>query len=182
MWAAEFGHIPTLENAVCYNENKDAVLNPGRYIDEREYELYDFTVDFDADPLHIAAKFGHNEVVTWLLDRGANIAAVSSNLCDCYYFDHVWEDEDGKSQRRSARSLVDSNVHKEAPSWLPLPTWLFATKTPAQRRYFYPAVRRFMSYVPRPNCLLFFLGDLSSHDAAGFPEAGTPLCSGCLEG
>ncbi|KAI0387535.1 ankyrin [Hypomontagnella monticulosa] len=34
-------------------------------------------------PLHLAAKFGYNDIVRLLLDRGANISSLSSRFCSC---------------------------------------------------------------------------------------------------
>ena len=93
-WAAQHGRIATLEKAIRHVDDEMDLINPDSYLFTLKNN---FALEYEADPLHVAAKYGQDEVVTWLLDRGANITAPSIGLCDCYYFDHIWEDQEGES-------------------------------------------------------------------------------------
>ena len=94
-WAAQHGSIATLERAIRYADDEMDLINPGNFVSSLEHPL--LQGDDDADPLHIAAKYGQDNVVTWLLDHGADITASSRGLCDCYYSDLIWEDREGES-------------------------------------------------------------------------------------
>ncbi len=93
-WAAQHGRIATLERAIRYVDDEMDLISPDTYFFNLKHN---FSFEYEGDPLHVAAKFGQDEVVTWLLDRGANITAPCLGLCDCSYFDSIWEDQDGES-------------------------------------------------------------------------------------
>ncbi|RYO89283.1 hypothetical protein DL762_003306 [Monosporascus cannonballus] len=44
-----------------------------------------FTRQYFWTPLHIAARWGHDELAELLLNHGANIQALSRGLCECFY-------------------------------------------------------------------------------------------------
>ncbi|ROW04698.1 hypothetical protein VMCG_04799 [Cytospora schulzeri] len=84
-WASQHGCIETLERLVSFGaEVNDNTASRFRVVHRRYYphgtrRLHDtfFT------PLHIAAKFGQDGAVKWLLTHGARIEAMAHNLCAC---------------------------------------------------------------------------------------------------
>lgn len=86
-WAAEHGHIKTLERMrSCGAELNDItgsripivfrrlVPNPG------DYPIH--SIGFL--PLHVAAKFGQDAAVQWLLRHGARVESLGLSLCGCH--------------------------------------------------------------------------------------------------
>lgn len=84
-WAAEQGCIKTFDRLLSHgaevNDNHASrfLVVHKHFYPYRPRRLHDtfFT------PLHIAAKFGQDDAVKWLLNHGARIEAVAHNLCGC---------------------------------------------------------------------------------------------------
>ncbi|KAL1851384.1 hypothetical protein Daus18300_012565 [Diaporthe australafricana] len=101
-WAAEHGHINTFERMrSCGAEVNDtsgsrlpAVI---RRLTPNPRPILRRTFGFS--PLHVAAKFGQDAAVRWLLRNGARIESPAQELCRCtaYFreYDDYYDDDDG---------------------------------------------------------------------------------------
>lgn len=50
---------------------------------DADHSMVDLRRQYAWTPLHVAARWGHNEIVELLLDHGANIGSESCGYCDC---------------------------------------------------------------------------------------------------
>lgn len=96
-WAAEHGHIKTLERMrACGAELNDSsgsrlpIVFRRLVPDPLEHPPY--SVGFL--PLHVAAKFGQDAAVQWLLRHGARVESLAQNLCRCHATLIEFADED----------------------------------------------------------------------------------------
>lgn len=89
---------------------------------ESDTNWSDSEIDFSSDdedgvlaenyfwrPLHIAARWGHNDIATLLLDHGADVDSFSRGFCDCVFPNH-WTQKRVPGPRR------------QTPIWTPLHT------------------------------------------------------------
>lgn len=96
-WAAQHGRIDILERLRAWGAEVND--NSGSQLDNVYEPLcpYPFRRPHDAyfTPLHVAAKFGQDDAVRWLLQHGARIEASAHNLCACQHgaTDAVNDDE-----------------------------------------------------------------------------------------
>lgn len=86
-WAAEHGHINTLESMrSCGAELNDSTGSRLPIVfrrlvpDPEGHPVH--SVGFL--PLHVAASFGQNATVRWLLRHGARVESLAQNLCCCH--------------------------------------------------------------------------------------------------
>lgn len=84
-WAAQHGCIETLERIVSYGAEVNDNTASRFHVVHRSYYPYRIRRLHDTffTPLHIAAKFGQDGAVKWLLNHGARIEAMAHNLCAC---------------------------------------------------------------------------------------------------
>jgi ankyrin repeat protein len=85
-WAAKHGHINTLERmrscGAEVNDNSGSRLSiVVKRLDSLPWENLHTTAGFL--PLHVAAKFGQDTAVKWLLSKGARLESLAQNLCQC---------------------------------------------------------------------------------------------------
>lgn len=86
-WAAEHGHIRTLQRMrSCGAELNDSSGSRLPIVYRRFFRYPAGYYSRDSVgflPLHVAAKFGQDAVVQWLLKNGARIESLAQSLCGC---------------------------------------------------------------------------------------------------
>lgn len=87
-WAAEHGHINTLERMrACGAELNDSSGSRLPVVFRRLAAIMlddiDVSRNFGFLPLHVAAQFGQDSAVHWLLKRGCRIESLAQDLCRC---------------------------------------------------------------------------------------------------
>ncbi|KAG8159990.1 hypothetical protein KVR01_010627 [Diaporthe batatas] len=122
-WAAEHGHINTLERMRSYgaeiNDTSGSRLaTVVRRLDSfPQHRLYSST---GFSPLHIAAKFGQNAAVKWLLRNGARIESLAQHVCQCEprlgYAGHIGDFDDDDDNIYNAYNSGSHGPH----AWSPL--------------------------------------------------------------
>lgn len=96
-WAAEHGHIRTLQRMrSCGAELNDSCGSRLPMVHRRFFpnpSLYHSRNSVGFLPLHVAARFGQDAVVQWLLKNGARIESLAQSLCGCNasLIDLSWE-------------------------------------------------------------------------------------------
>lgn len=115
-WAAEHGHILTLERMRSHgaevNDNSGSRLSTVvRRLDSFPQQRLYTSVGFS--PLHIAAKFGQDSAVEWLLKNGARIESLAQHVCQC-------EPSFASFERVEDFDENDNNRIKRLQAWSPL--------------------------------------------------------------
>lgn len=86
-WAAEHGHIRTLQRMrSCGAELNDSSGSRLPIVYRRFFRnpsLYHSRNSVGFLPLHVAARFGQDATVQWLLKNGARIESLAQSLCGC---------------------------------------------------------------------------------------------------
>ena len=120
-WACEDGILPLLKSALgdtsdspiqqlpvnatalydiggSYDDNDKYWANLGRGLYQQTHESLAFSGHLRT-PLHMACANGHNDIVNYLLDKGARIDGKASGCCDCASVDNYLEGEIGPVPR-----------------------------------------------------------------------------------
>lgn len=79
-WAAHKGRLATIQRA---REYADVDLEADGTSDDAR-AVQSFVVAGRATALHIAIRHGHEDIVSYLLDNGANVHAPARGYCGCY--------------------------------------------------------------------------------------------------
>ena len=116
-WAAEMGNLDILKAATFFARSKKGDLLNAKYIYDGQVDNFDLDRPIFngrvfgekyATPLHTACAAGHIDIVTYLLENGADMDMASNRFCECLYMDDCLGEYYGDDD------IIDR------PKWLPL--------------------------------------------------------------
>ncbi|KAK3366440.1 ankyrin repeat-containing domain protein [Podospora didyma] len=111
-WSIEAARLDVVKNTLFHaetEEKKSLVVNWRMYSEDEDDDLAgwaEYQNNYFTTPLHVACCKGLNDIVTCLLDNGAEIDAISQGWCSCTNLEAQW--------------MGDSNELRQYPPWMPL--------------------------------------------------------------